>query len=82
MFPEKAQMELIQSGQVIQFITVLLLLTVIMALGLSGFIKETTLGTLLGGLGGYVLSQGVGRAVEHGAKKGHPEEEKRLAGAG
>jgi hypothetical protein len=40
-----------------------------MGLGLSGIIQETTLGTLLGGLGGYVLSQGVGRAAEHGAKK-------------
>jgi hypothetical protein len=70
LFPERSQLELVQSGQVIQFITVLLLLTVIMALGLSGIIKETTLGTLLGGLGGYVLSQGVGRAAEHVAKKG------------
>ena len=56
LFPEKTQLELVQSGQVVQFITVLLLLTVIMALGLSGIIKETTLGTLLGGIGGYVLS--------------------------
>jgi hypothetical protein len=71
-FPEKTQLELVQSGQVIQFITVLLLLTVIMALGLSQIIKETTLGTLLGGLGGYVLSQGVGRAAEYGARKERP----------
>jgi len=68
-FPEKSQLELVQSGQVIQFITVLLLLTVIMALGLSGSIKENTLGTLLGGLAGYVLSQGVGRAAENAARR-------------
>jgi hypothetical protein len=69
LFPERTQLELVQSGQVIQFITVLLLLTVIMALGLSGVVKENTLGTLLGGLAGYVLSQGVGRIAQHEAKK-------------
>ncbi|MFN7940781.1 MAG: hypothetical protein U0X73_04235 [Thermoanaerobaculia bacterium] len=31
-------------------------------LGLTGNIGENTLGTLLGGVAGYVLSQGVGRA--------------------
>lgn len=69
LFPEKTQLELVQSGQVIQFITVLLLVTVIMSLGLSNLISENTLGTLLGGLAGYVLSQGVGRAATHKAKK-------------
>ncbi len=33
-----------------------------MALGLSGLITENTLGTLLGGVAGYVLSQGIGAA--------------------
>ncbi len=69
LFPEKSQLELIQSGQVIQFITVLLLLTVILGLGLTGIISENTLGTLLGGVAGYVLSQGVGRVAQHAASK-------------
>lgn len=68
-FPSGSRLELVQSGQVIQFITVLLLLTVIMSLGLSGKIQENTLGTLLGGLAGYVLSQGVGRTAQHIARK-------------
>lgn len=43
--------------------TVMILLSVIMALGLAGILKENTLGTLLGGIAGYVLAQGVGRAA-------------------
>lgn len=38
-------------------------------LGLSGVLNEDTLGTLLGGIGGYVLSQGVGRAAAHRAQQ-------------
>ena len=56
-------MEWVASGQVIQFVTVMILLSVIMALGLAGLILENTLGALLGGIGGYILSQGVGRSV-------------------
>jgi membrane protein YqaA with SNARE-associated domain len=41
----------------------MILLSVIMALGLAGILKENTLGTLLGGIAGYVLAQGVGRAA-------------------
>ncbi|NOT87454.1 MAG: hypothetical protein HOP03_04645 [Lysobacter sp.] len=63
LFSENIQMEWVTSGQVIQFVTVMILLSVIMALGLAGILKETTLGTLLGGIGGYVLAQGVGRAA-------------------
>ncbi len=62
-FSEEIQKEWVNSGQVIQFVTVMLLLSVILVLGLAGILKEETLGTLLGGVGGYVLSQGVGRAV-------------------
>lgn len=62
-FDEKIQMEWVISGQVIQFVTVMILLSVIMALGLAGILKENTLGTLLGGVAGYVLAQGVGRAA-------------------
>lgn len=48
----------------------MILLTVIMALGLAGILKENTLGTLLGGIGGYVLSQGVGKAAAEAVKSG------------
>jgi Skp family chaperone for outer membrane proteins len=63
LFSPDIQVEWVSSGQVIQFVTVMILLTVIMALGLAGILKENTLGTLLGGIGGYVLSQGVGKAA-------------------
>ncbi|HET9395333.1 MAG TPA: hypothetical protein VFO36_04690, partial [Nitrospiraceae bacterium] len=62
MFPPALQIEWVASGQVIQFVTVMVLLSVIMALGLSDILKEESLGTLLGAIAGYVLSQGVGRA--------------------
>jgi len=63
LFSPELQMEWVTSGQVIQFVTVMILLSVIMALGLSGILHENTLGTLLGGIAGYVLAQGVGRAA-------------------
>lgn len=63
LFSPELQMEWVASGQVIQFVTVMVLLSVIMALGLSKILQEQTLGTLLGGIGGYVLAQGVGRAA-------------------
>lgn len=63
LFPENIMNEWVESGQVIQFVTVMILLSVIMSLGLAGLLSENTLGTLLGGIGGYVLSQGVGRSA-------------------
>ncbi|MCZ4312876.1 hypothetical protein O4H66_05615 [Comamonadaceae bacterium G21597-S1] len=63
LFSDQIQLEWVASGQVIQFVTVMILLSVIMALGLAGILKENTLGTLLGGIAGYVLAQGVGRAA-------------------
>lgn len=63
LFPDGVMAEWVASGQVIQFVTVLILLSVILALGLAGIITENTLGTLLGGVAGYVLSQGVGKTV-------------------
>jgi hypothetical protein len=63
LFSSELQMEWVTSGQVIQFVTVMILLSVVMALGLSGILHENTLGTLLGGIAGYVLAQGVGRAA-------------------
>ncbi|WP_143541146.1 hypothetical protein [Rhizobium anhuiense] len=62
-FSEEIQMEWVASGQVIQFVTVMILLSVITALGISNILHENTLGTLLGGIAGYVLAQGVGRAA-------------------
>lgn len=69
LFPPDVILEWVASGQVIQFVTVTILLTVVLSLGLSGVLKENTLGTLLGGIGGYVLSQGVGRAAAHQAQR-------------
>lgn len=63
LFEPELQMEWVASGQVIQFVTVMILLSVILALGLSTRLQENTLGTLLGGIAGYVLAQGVGRSV-------------------
>lgn len=73
-FPESVMLEWVESGQVIQFVTVMILLSVIMALGLAGLLTENTLGTLLGGIGGYVLSQGVGRSAARAALKEHKAE--------
>jgi hypothetical protein len=67
-FPDGSRMELIQSGQMIQFATVMVLLIIICVLGMSKFITDSTLGTLLGGISGYVLSQGVGRQERHAAQ--------------
>jgi hypothetical protein len=63
LFPEKLQSELIISGQLIQFPIVMILLVVVVVLGLSSILDDKTLGTLLGGIAGYVLSQGIGRAA-------------------
>jgi len=70
-FPSEIQVELIASDQVIQFATVMVILIVICVLGMSKLLTENTLGTLLGGIGGYVLSQGVGRAVSRAAVRDH-----------
>jgi hypothetical protein len=70
LFAPQLQEQWVASGQVIQFVTVMILLSVIMALGLASILKENTLGTLLGGIAGYVLSQGVGRAAAQAVKEG------------
>lgn len=69
-FDREIQMEWVASGQVIQFVTVMVLLSVITALALSDVLKENTLGTLLGGIAGYVLAQGVGRAAARDVARG------------
>ena len=70
LFNPDIQIEWVASGQVIQFVTVMILLSVVMALGLAGILKENTLGTLLGGIAGYVLAQGVGRAAAREVSRG------------
>lgn len=75
-FKESVQIELIASGQVIQFATVMVLLIVICVLGMSKLLNENVLGTLLGGIGGYVLSQGVGRAATRAATRESPPKDK------
>ena len=73
LFEPRIQLEWVASGQVIQFVTVMILLSVIMALGLAEILKENTLGTLLGGIGGYVLAQGVGRAAAREVSRSNSE---------
>jgi hypothetical protein len=68
-FPKEVQIEWVASGQVIQFVTVLSLLIVILCLGIVRYLTENTLGTLLGGVSGYVLAQGVGRSATNAAKR-------------
>jgi hypothetical protein len=58
-FRRDIQAEWIRSGQVIQFMTVTVLVTVVLILGLADKINSEALGTLLGGVAGYVLSQGI-----------------------
>lgn len=70
LFELPVQTELIASGQLIQFVTVMVLLSVILALGLNSTLSENTLGTLLGGIAGYVLSQGVGKAEIASLRRG------------
>ncbi|WP_437672433.1 hypothetical protein [Sorangium sp. So ce131] len=60
-FPTDVQREWVRTGQVIQFLTVTIIIIVILALGLAGKLTQESLGTLLGAIGGYVLAQGVGR---------------------
>jgi hypothetical protein len=69
MFSDTIQIELVASGQIIQFATVMVILIVVCVLGISAILKENTLGPLLGAIGGYVLSQGVGRAASRAATK-------------
>lgn len=64
MFPERVQREWLGSGQAIQLMTVSILVISILGLGLAGILRDNSLGALLGGVAGYVLSQGVGVAAE------------------
>jgi hypothetical protein len=68
-YDKNLQMELVTSGQMIQFPTVMILLVIIVALAIPKTISENTVSALLGGIAGYVLSQGVGRAVAREAER-------------
>jgi hypothetical protein len=82
-FEVEIQKEWVASGQVIQFVTVSILLTVVVTLGVLDVLKENTLGTLLGGLAGYVLAQGVGRsAAREAVRAGQQAVSDQQTGAG
>lgn len=66
-FDREVQMEWVASGQVIQFASVIVLLIIVSSLGLLHILEKEGIGTLLGAIGGYVLSQGVGRAAARAA---------------
>ncbi len=68
-YPPEQQTEWVASGQVIQLLTVVTLLLIILCLAITHVILENTVGTLLGGIGGYVLSQGIGRAAAREASR-------------
>ena len=69
-FSESVQMEWVASGQVIQFASVMVLLIVVASLGILKILDKEGIGTLLGAIAGYVLSQGVGRAAARAATSG------------
>lgn len=71
-YPPELQTEWVASGQVIQLLTVVTLLLIILCLAVTHVINENTIGTLLGGIGGYVLSQGIGRAAAREATRTKP----------
>jgi len=81
LFASDIQMEWVASGQLIQFVTVSILLGVILILGLSNILKENTLGTLLGGVAGYVLAQGVGKSAAREASRGRGRDGDGASGA-
>ncbi|MBO9713998.1 hypothetical protein [Sphingomonas sp.] len=68
-FETEIQIEWVSTGQATQFVTIILLLSVITMLAVNDRIGENTLGTLLGGVAGYVLAQGVGRSTARQAER-------------
>ncbi|HKT35786.1 MAG TPA: hypothetical protein VJR03_13250 [Nitrospira sp.] len=69
LFDASVQMEWVASGQVIQFASVMVLLIIVSTLSILQKIDGQTVGTLLGGIAGYVLSQGVGRAAARAVER-------------
>jgi len=78
MFSPTIQAELVSSGQLVQFVTILILFGALLALGLADKLQEQTLAALLGGLAGYVLSQGVGQRVRQSTLETIKETAERL----
>lgn len=54
---------LIESGQLLQFATVVILFALVMVLSLAGAITDEHTATLLASVGGYLLGKGIGRPV-------------------
>ncbi|HTS55174.1 MAG TPA: hypothetical protein VMH26_18030 [Burkholderiales bacterium] len=75
-FGDTVQMEWVASGQVIQFASVMVLLIIVTSLGILHILEKEGIGTLLGAIAGYVLSQGVGRAAARAATREQSEERK------
>jgi hypothetical protein len=63
-FDYQLQLLMFESGQVVQFITIMILLSTIISLGIGRIIGEQALSTLLGSIAGYVLAQGVAQSKE------------------
>jgi hypothetical protein len=69
-YPGAAQRAIFQNGLLLELLTVYLLIATILLLGLSEKLDKNSLGTLLGGISGYVL----GRAMQSRSRKDHAEE--------
>lgn len=80
-FSLEVQKEWVASGQVIQFMTVTVIISAVLALGLSQLLTQEILGTLLGAIGGYVLSQGIGRSASDKVRKVEDRMDELLRGA-
>lgn len=64
------QQSVISSGLILEVFTVFLLITTVLLLGIAEKIQSEALGTLLGGISGYVLGRAAQRATEQ--KLGNP----------
>jgi len=56
-YPAETQKSIFQNALLLELLSVYLLISTILLLGLSGRIEGNTLGTLLGGISGYVLGK-------------------------
>lgn len=65
---DRSQEYILNSGLLIQIFTIFLLTSTILVLGFAGKIESNSLGTLLGGISGYVLGRNIANEV---SAKGH-----------
>lgn len=77
LYKENVQILIFSNNMVLEVLTVFLLITTIMILGIAQRISEDSLGTLLGGISGYVLGRSVAGATGNrsggqGGKNGSP----------